>query len=247
METWIIIIAIIMLFFAGLVQGLAGFGFSMVSIPILIIIIEPQLLTPTIIIHSVIINIFLFIKVRKDVQLGRIWPLVLAAIAGIPIGTWLLTTVDSDILRLFVGLFIMLIGLAYIKNFRIEIKNERLAFLPVGFISGILNGSITLSGPPVVLTLTNQGVEKKTFRANMIAYFMLLNLATLPFHFARGLFTDVCINLSFMLLPGMILGAFIGTMLVKKVDEKNFKKMVLVMVTVSGLISMTTGILTILL
>ncbi len=244
METWILIIAIIILFFAGLIQGLAGFGFSMVSIPILILIIEPQLLTPTIIIHSVIINIFLFIKVRKDVQLGRIWPLVAAAIIGIPIGTWLLMVVDSNILRLFVGLFIMLIGLAYMKNFRVRIKNERLAFLPIGFISGILNGSITLSGPPVVLTLTNQEVPKKTFRANMIAYFMLLNLATIPFHFMKGLFTNVCIELSIMLLPGMVLGAFIGTMLVKRVDEDDFKKMVLALVIVSGLVSTITGIIT---
>jgi len=244
METWILIIAIIILFFAGLIQGLAGFGFSMVSIPVLIIFIEPQLLTPTIIIHSVIINIFLFIKVRKDVQLGRIWPLVVAAIVGIPIGTWILLAVDADILRLFVGLFITLIGLAYIRDFRLDIKNEKMAFLPVGFISGILNGSITLSGPPVVLTLTNQEVPKKTFRANMIAYFLLLNLATLPFHFMKGLFTEVCIDLSLMLLPGMVLGAFIGTMLVKRVDEDNFKRMVLVLVIVSGLVSMITGILT---
>ena len=246
METWILIIAIIILFFAGLIQGLAGFGFSMVSIPILIILIEPQLLTPTIIIHSVIINIFLFMKVRKDVQLGRIWPLVAAAIVGIPIGTWLLGAVDADILRLFVGLFIMLIGLAYIRNFRIEIKNEKLAFLPVGFISGILNGSITLSGPPVVLTLTNQEVPKKTFRANMIAYFMLLNLATLPFHFMKGFFTDICIDLSIMLLPGMLLGALVGTMLVKKVDENNFRRMVLVLVIVSGFVSLIAGIISIL-
>lgn len=245
METWIIIIAIIILFFAGLIQGLAGFGFSMVSVPVLIILIEPQLLIPIIIIQSVVINIILFIKVRKNVQLGRIWPLVVAAIVGIPIGTWLLLALNQDILRLFVGLFIMVIGLAYMKDFSIEIKNEKLAFLPVGFISGILNGSITLSGPPVILTLTNQGVKKKAFRANMIAYFMLLNLATLPFHYTKGLFTEVCINLSIILLPGMVLGAFFGTMLVKKVDEDKFRKMVLVLVTVSGLFSLITGLISI--
>ena len=162
METWIIIIAIIMLFFAGLIQGLAGFGFSMVSIPVLIMFIEPRLLIPMVIIHSVIINVFLFIKVRKHAELGRIWPLIVAAIVGIPIGTWLLLVMDQNIFKLLVGFLIMLLGIAYLKDFKIDIKNERRAFLPVGFISGILNGSITLSGPPVVVTLTNQGVRKRT-------------------------------------------------------------------------------------
>ena len=146
-------------------------------------------------------------------------------------------------MKLVVGIFIMFFGIAYLRDFRVDIKKEKLAFLPVGFISGILHGSITLSGPPVVITLTNQEVPKRAFRANMIAYFMLLNLITLPFHQYGGLFTDSCLKLSFLLLPGMLIGAFLGTRLVKKVDEASFRKLVLVLVTVSGLVSMLAAII----
>ena len=119
METWVLLVAIIVFFFAGFIQSLAGFGFSLVSIPILIILIDPKLLIPAIIIHGTVINISLFLKVRVNVQPGRIAPLIVAAIAGIPIGTWILIVVDQDIFKLFVGLLIMLFGIAFLMNFRI--------------------------------------------------------------------------------------------------------------------------------
>ena len=62
----------------------------------------------------------------------------------------------------------------------------------------------------------------------------------------KGFFTDICIYLSIMLLPGMLLGALVGTMLVKKVDENNFRRMVLVLVIVSGFVSLIAGIISIL-
>ena len=166
METWILVLAIIMLFFAGMMQGLAGFGFSMVSIPILIMCIDSQLLIPIVIVHSLIINAFLFYKVRKCAELKRISPLIATAIIGIPIGTYLLLVIDPQAFKVFIGIFIVLFGIAYLMDFRKELKNEKLTFIPVGLISGILNGSITLSGPPVIFCFTNQGVKKRIFRAN---------------------------------------------------------------------------------
>ncbi|MCK4758154.1 MAG: sulfite exporter TauE/SafE family protein [Thermoplasmata archaeon] len=242
METWILLLAIVMLFFAGMMQGLLGFGFSMVSIPILIMCINSQLLIPIVIVHSLVINAFLFYKVRKYAELKRIRPLIATAIIGIPIGTYLLLVIDPQIFRVFIGVFIVFFGIAYLKDYRKELKNEKMTFIPVGLISGILNGSITLSGPPVIFCFTNQGVRKKIFRANMIAYFFLLNLATIPFFLIGGLLTPEVIKFSALLLPGMMIGAFSGACLVKRVNERAFRKIAMVVVTVSGMISIITGL-----
>ncbi len=238
----ILLIAMIIMFFAGMMQGLAGFGFSLVSVPILIMLIEPTLMAPMIIIHSIVINFALFLKIRQDAELKRIWPLIVAGIAGLPFGVLLLLAIDPQSFKLIIGIFIVLFGIAYLMDFRKELKNEKLTFMPVGFISGVLNSSITLSGPPVIFCLTNQGVEKKIFRANMISYFLFLNLATIPFFIWKGIFTGEVVNFSLILLPGMILGAGIGSILVTKVCERTFRNIALIVTIGSGLLSIITGL-----
>ena len=60
-----------------------------------------------------------------------------------------------------------------------------------------------MSGPPVILFLSNQGVDKNTFRANLSFYFLILIIATAGVFFAGGLLTREIVGLSFFLVPGM--------------------------------------------
>ena len=199
----IIFITLMIIFLAGMTQGLAGFGFSLVSVPTLIIFYDSQLLIPILVIHSTVINMMLFMNYRRCVQIRRIWPLMLSGAIGIPFGTYLLIIIEHQTLKLIVGILIMIIGLAYLRNFRKKVNSEKAACVPIGFISGILNGSISISGPPVIFFFTNQGIRKKIFRANLFAFFLFINLVTLPVFFVSGLFTCEVFELSLMLLPAM--------------------------------------------
>ena len=208
----------------------------------MVLFLPPQVAVPVIVIHNTLINIIILFEARKYVNLKRIWPLMLFGVIGIPFGTYLLIVLDTGILKMLIGSFIILFSLAILKGYRKEIKNEKLAFAPVGFLSGFFKGCASIGGPPVVLFFSNQNISRKIFRANLVVYFLVLGLATIPIYFLGGLINQEVINYTLLLLPAMILGALTGIKLTHRIDEKIFKKIVLVILLFSGLVAIASGL-----
>lgn len=102
--------------------------------------------------------------------------LIIAGIIGISIGTFLLISVEEETIKIFSGIVIIIFSIFQLIGFQKPVKNEKVASVIVGLISGILAGSIAISGPPVVLFLMNQNVIKNYFRVNIVIYFIVLGL-----------------------------------------------------------------------
>jgi len=238
----IIIAGLLAIFLAGTIQGLTGFGFALVSIPILIIFLSPKIAVPIVVMLSILTNVIILFEARKWVDLKRIWPLMIAGIAGIPIGTYLLIVLDVSILKVFIGSIIIPFAIALLIGFKKQIKNEKVAFAPVGLVSGLLSASVSVSGPPVILFFINQGVKKQTFRANLAAYFTVLASATTLAFVLSGVITKEVTNYVIWFLPAVILGGITGIKLAPKVTEKLFRNIALILVTIAGLLSIASGL-----
>jgi len=229
-------------FAAGIVKGLTGFGFSLLTVPILVVLLGPRKAVPIIIILNAASNVPLYIHSRRWSSLGRIRPLIAAGIISIPVGTYLLLVLDTAALKLIAGVAICLFALAFLLGFRREIKREKRGLIGAGLVSGILNGLISTGGPPVILFLTNQGMPKQRFRANLIAYFLFLNAATLPMHFAGGLISLEVVKYAVIFIPALAAGALVGTRLIGYVPEAAFRKTVLAVVMTAGLMLALAGL-----
>lgn len=238
----VIIGGLLVIFLAGMTQGLTGFGFALVSVPIMIILLSPKVVVPIIVIHSFVINLIILFEARKWVDLKRVWPLMIAGVAGIPIGTYLLIALDVSILKIFIGSVTMPFAIASLAGFKKHIRSEKLAFAPVGLISGLLASSTSLAGPPVILFFVNQDVEKQNFRANLVAYFTVINLVAIPALMIGDVITTAVINHALWFLPATILGAITGIKLAHKVSEKLFRNIALVIIIIAGLLSILSGI-----
>ncbi|CAG7652153.1 hypothetical protein PAESOLCIP111_06469 [Paenibacillus solanacearum] len=182
-----IILGILVIILAAFVQGLTSFGFALISVPLLTKILPLQQVVPIVVILSLISNISVLFKAWKHVDLRKIWILLISSLVAAPMGTLLLMYTDPSIIKIIIGFLILLSSIAILQGKSFSIRNERVAFVPVGVLSGLLNGSVGLSGPPVALFLSNQGVDKQTFRANITAYAFILNIITICTYFYSGL------------------------------------------------------------
>ena len=236
------IVGLLAIFLAGATQGLTSFGFALVSVPIMIIFLSPKIVVPLIIMYSLLVNLVILFETRHWVDLKRIWRLIIAGIVGMPLGTYLLVVLDASVLKVLIGALIIPFAIAFLRGFKKQIKNEKLALAPVGFLSGFLMGSTTLAGPPVILFFVNQGVEKQIFRANLVAYFTVLTLATIPTYVIAGVITTEVISYAIRFLPAVILGAITGIKLSHKVDEKLFRNIALIIITIAGFLSIASGL-----
>ncbi len=242
LEAGTLILVALIILVASTVKGLTGFGFALTSLPLLTIFLAPKTAVPLITVCSVFLDGYTLYEARKNVQYRAIIPLVISGIIGMILGTYFLVSLDSQVIRLAIGIVTVLFTAASMMGIRREINNEKMASIPVGLVSGILGGSMSISGPPIVLFFNNQNIEKTVFRANLIAYFFSLYVATVPAYVFGNLITVDLLGSSAVMVPIMFLGATMGIRLSRRVDEGVFKKIVLLLVLVTGIMAILSAL-----
>jgi uncharacterized membrane protein YfcA len=103
-----------------------------------------------------------------------------------------------------------------------------------------------MGGPPVVLLGVNQAWSKVSFRANLVAFFVITNVSTLVMLSAAGAFTAEIVRLDLFLVPAVLIGIVVGNRLFAVMPAARFRKFVVLLVIASGLLSTWTGVLSLL-
>jgi hypothetical protein len=230
------------IFVASMVTGLCGFGFALVAVPFLMLFLPPRTVIPLITITSLALNAAIIVEARRHVEWRKVASLMASGIVGMFIGAWLLVNLDVGSLRLYIGVIITLFALASLLGLRRDFDNERTAYVVAGFLAGLLGGATSIPGPPLVLFFQNQRVAKEAFRANLIAFFLSLYLVTIPMYALNGLVTWELAKASIIFVPPILIGAGAGVRLSHRIDEASFKKIVLVLVIITGFISILTAL-----
>lgn len=230
-----LLIGIIVVLFAGFTQGLTSFGFALIALPFLARLMPMEQSVPIVVLLSLGTNFIVIAKCYRFVDVKTIWILIVSSLLAAPLGTSMLLLIDSNRLKLLAGLVIAGFSLLLIFGKSFAVKSQRLALIPVGLLSGFLNGSISLSGPPVALFLSSQNAEKNRFRANITLYAIVLNLATLASFGVNGLLTAPVIAYCAWLLPTMLIGVVAGISTVGRIGQDSFKRLVLFLILFSGL------------
>jgi len=235
-------LSLAILFGGAFLQGLTGFGYSLFSLPLLASLMPVSAAVPMLCVTGVFLNLIVFFRARKNLDIKRILPLLISGAAALPAGIWLLRTADESTLKISVGVLVILSSIIYLSGFRITVKREKLAMIPVGFLSGLLNGATTFSGPPVILFFANQRVAKHQFRASLAAYFLLLNAIAVPAFIAGGLLTGETALNTLYLFPAVISGVLFGIRVADVVSEERFRFAALIALGVLGVFSVVSGL-----
>lgn len=221
---------------ASFIQGITGFGFALIAVPLLSLFIpEIRNITPIIVIYSLLTNIIIVYKSRHYIDFKKIIPLVIFGIIATPIGTYILLYVKVNTLKIIIGSIITITAFAMFKNLKIKIKNESISYGIVGLLSGFLNGCTGLSGPPVVLFLTNQNTDKEVFRANLTFYGIATNIFAIIIFIAERIVNISVLNFTIIYLPALIIGVFVGIKISTKINEVIFRKLTIYLITFLGL------------
>src|SRR6202171_1628918 len=98
--------------FAGaLVAGLSGFAFGLVAASIWLYILTPLQAATLIIAFGLIVQGYSVWKLRGALDWKRLWPFVLGAALGVPVGVSILTWANPAHVRIGVGIFLVLYSL----------------------------------------------------------------------------------------------------------------------------------------
>lgn len=224
----------ITIFLSATIQGVAGFGFALISVPIMSIFSPITTVIPIIVFYSLISNFTVIFKTLKFTNFKKISPMIISGIIGIPIGASILKTFNPTNLKIAVGFVILFTSFIMLKGYKIRFKKEKVSYIVTGLISGILNGSLSMSGPPIVLFLNNEGYNKNEFRANLALYSIITNILTIFTYIVSGLFSEHIVKTSLIGIIPLILGSYFGIFISEKIENHHFKKLILILLIITG-------------
>ncbi|NEZ54466.1 sulfite exporter TauE/SafE family protein [Adonisia turfae] len=236
------LIIVITVFGAAFIQGISGFGFALVAMPILSGITSIQAAAPLVALTTLTNNLILCIYYRQSFDRKVVTHLLLGSVLGIPIGFLALNYIPPGLMLITLGLIIVAYALYSLRSPAVPVLKSKLWAYGAGFTSGILLGSFNLPGPPVILYGTSQRWSPETFKGNLTSFFWVSVAIVVVGHgFQNRLSADI-IRQFLMAVPSVMLGLLLGVILAKKFDPNVFRKIITILLAIIGVRLILSGI-----
>lgn len=227
--------AALVFFFAALLQGISGFGSGLLAVPILALWFPISVLTPALSVINIIVGGWIYWKNREAAQPSQWKWLILSGVIASLISGSLLLAVNEQFIKLILGFVILAVALLLASGKQLPTAEHAPGHIAVGTGSGLLNGLMTLGGPPIVLFLANARVPKQQFRATLSLFFCCIAIANVANFSRQSIYAEPHLYLILTLLPCALIGASVGHRLQHHVSEKRFRQFTLILMTLSGL------------
>jgi len=224
-------------FVAALVTGLAGFAFGLVAAAIWLHILNPVQTAALIIAFGLVVQGCSVWKLRKALDWRRLAPFLLGAAAGVPVGVAVLKWANPAHVRAGVGVVLVLYSgyaLARVTAKPITAGGAA-ADAGIGFLNGVLGGATGFAGIIATIWCGLRGWPKDQQRAVFQPVGVATFLMSAAWLGARGAVTVETMWLFLLGLPALLTGTFIGLKLYGRLDEAGFRRIVLILLLVSGI------------
>jgi uncharacterized membrane protein YfcA len=229
---------------AGFVQGLSGFGFSLVAMSFWAWSIDPRLAAVLAVFGALTGQLLAAFSVRRGAHVGHLVPLLAGGLLGIPLGLWLLPRLDAIAFRAFIGAVLALWCPLMLFSGRIPRLHHggRIADGMAGACGGVLGALGGATGAVPTLWCTLRGYDKDMQRA-LIQNFNLATLAvTLAGYVASGMITRELWPRMAIVAPALVIPALLGARLYHRVGQVGFRRIVLGLLTASGIAMLASAL-----
>lgn len=229
---------------AALVRIAAGFGFSLVSVPPLALLLDP--VTAVVIAATLAVPLNLWVAVGDRVHVDRRGALVLllCSLAGVPFGLWALNVLSESTLLSLIAVTVvagtLLVGL------RVRVPGGMSAAGGMSALSGASFAATAIDGPILVAGMQGSrlaDLEPREQRATLAVVFSATSVATLVGFGFGGQLTPEVGTLVAVGVPALLVGTFAGERLFRRLNAELFRRTILVLLVVSS-VSMLTRVVT---
>jgi uncharacterized membrane protein YfcA len=224
--------------FAGFVKGFVGFGFPLISVPMVALIVDPRTAVIAVSIPTILSNVVVLMQGKVPwPELRRGLPFIVPLVASAVLGASLLPRLDPRVLAGIIG--VVSVGFALLSLVRVKLhltpEQERVASPVCGVVCGVLGGATSIYGPLVVLYFQALRYDKWPFVYVISVIFLVGTLAQNATYLTLQLYRPDILLYGLAACVPMLLGVQLGLLLQRRVSLPIFQYAVLVVVLVSGL------------
>jgi uncharacterized membrane protein YfcA len=221
---------------ASFVTGVAGFAFGLVAAAIWLYALPPSQTTALIVTYGLLVQAYAVWKLRHELNVGRLMPLIVGSAIGVPFGILVLRWVPPGYLRTAIGVVLIMFSLYNLVAPRLpSMKGAgQLGDAGAGFLNGVVGGATGLAGIVIVIWSSlrgwQKGEQRAAFQPTGVATFLMTLIALGG---TGGIDLDL-LKLFALGLPVLAIGTWLGWTVYGKLDEAKFRKAVLVLLLASG-------------
>jgi len=217
-------------FFIGMAKT-GVHGASMFAVPLLAIIFGGKVSAGLMLPMLIMADLFAVKYYHRHANWYFLIKLFPSAAIGVLVGTWLGNIIDDQVFKTIMSVIIFAsLGLMLWmgKANKDSIPDYLWFALMMGFVGGVTTMVGNLAGSVMALYLLSMRLPKNEYIGTAAWFFLVINLFKVPFH----LFSWQSIDLnSFLLnlisLPFIALGAWSGIVIVKRIEEKYYRWLVI--------------------
>lgn len=243
----IYMIAGIVFFGSHLLEGITGFGSTVIALPFLSLAISIKTAVPVLCISSCFLAIYILCRSWRAIQWKEFLFIAVHAALGMPLGMLLFDRLPAEGLCIVLGLFMVMTGYSGTRR-TIQEKavappavpasgKKSLAMRLILFAGGIIQGSLGSGGPLVVIYAAKALPEKSSFRATLSLLWLVMNTWRLIDWAVKGTLLDADIGkYTLIALPFAAIGVVAGDYLHSKVNAFVFRLCVYTVLAAAGIL-----------
>lgn len=230
------VVAVIAVICAYVIKGMCGYANTLVFSTIMSFTANNINISPLELIQGYPSNILISWQERKSISPKVCIPLSVFVILGSIPGAIILKNADTQLLKVLFGLVVAAVGIEmFFREYQKEHKKTSPVILAViGILSGILCGLFGI-GALLAAYVSRTTENNSQFKGNMCVVFLVENTFRIILYSVTGILTPVIFKSALLLLPFMLIGLAAGIFLSKKISEKIVKKIVIILLVLSGL------------
>ncbi|MBC7779251.1 MAG: sulfite exporter TauE/SafE family protein [Proteobacteria bacterium] len=220
------------------IRNLAGFG--AILLPALALFLPLAKVVPVVTLIAVISSIGIAVRHRRQIVWRDLAPLVPWTLLGVALGLALFDRLSDDTLVMALGVFVAAFGLYSLWQGEQPPRERRaprwLIVPPLATFAAVIGTTFGgLAGPVYGVYLEWLKLDKGAFRASMSALLVALGTLRGIGYLSLGFFDQGTLQLAALALPCSIVGLVIGAKLHARASPRGFRRVVAVLLTVSGL------------
>jgi len=222
MELFNIFVILSVAFVASIFTGIAGFGGGIILMPMLTLFLGPDAALPVLCLYALYSSICRAFINRKYINWQVNTYFTIGSIPMVIIGTSLFVSLDPNIIRKFLGVFLFIIVLSkYLpgtKTFRMKLWG----FIPVGGANAFISGLIGIPGPFAAAFFVNYGLTRHSFIGTFAVATALLNLPKLGVLTFNQYMTMEIVFLGTAIGFISVIASYVGNRILHKFSDKIF-------------------------
>lgn len=240
LEQYIVVACIV--FFAALIQSVSGFGFALMSVPLMVLIID---LRVAVVVSALVGTLSASGQAwqsrhQRDRILTRRF--IISSCIGAPFGLAAFVWVPQDVLKVVLGIAVLFGVVVLSRGLDMRSTHHSFDWL-MGVLSGVLLMATSTNGPPLVFTLHARRINPQTFRATLNSVFAVTGIISVGLFLVSGKMSNQILIISAIAIPIMIFGVYLGTLLRRVIAPERFRLIVLVLLSASGVSSIVSAVI----